>query len=70
MITCTVYNRSSYKITDIIHFIAGLWKPQFKTEDGKDTTLKYHQFVHGLPDCETTQPRPIIVLGNPESEDE
>ncbi|KOB69855.1 Methuselah-like protein 5 [Operophtera brumata] len=47
-----------------------IWKPQFKTEDGKDANVKYYQFVNGLPDCESTQRRPIFILGHPKSEDE
>lgn len=54
----------------LMHFISDLWKPQFKTEDGRDANVKYYQFVNGLPDCETTQRRPIYILGNPKSEDE
>lgn len=48
--------------------IIAAWAPQFKTEDGKNTTVKYYRFVHGLPDCETTQRRPIFDLKKSEDE--
>ncbi|XP_075982911.1 G-protein coupled receptor Mth-like 5 [Anticarsia gemmatalis] len=45
-----------------------VWTPQFKTEDGNDAKVKYHNFVTGIPDCATTQQRAIFDL--PKSEDE
>ncbi|XP_063387040.1 probable G-protein coupled receptor Mth-like 5 [Cydia fagiglandana] len=48
-----------------------VWKPQFKTEDGKDVQVKYFRYIHGYPDCETTQHRAIFYLSNlRKSEDE
>ncbi|XP_063367471.1 probable G-protein coupled receptor Mth-like 5 [Cydia amplana] len=48
-----------------------VWKPQFKTEDGKDVQVKYFRYIHGYPDCETTQHRAIFYLNNlRRSEDE
>ncbi|XP_026760690.1 probable G-protein coupled receptor Mth-like 5 [Galleria mellonella] len=45
-----------------------LWKPQFKTEDGKDVDVKYFRYVHGVPDCETTEMRGIFQFGKSEDE--
>ncbi|CAG9565437.1 unnamed protein product [Danaus chrysippus] len=45
-----------------------VWSPQFKTEDGKDTTVKYFRYIYGVPNCETTQQRPIFDLGTSEDE--
>lgn len=45
-----------------------VWTPQFKTDDGKDTKVKYFQYVHGYPNCGTTQGRPVYDYR--ESEDE
>ncbi|XP_072929915.1 probable G-protein coupled receptor Mth-like 5 isoform X2 [Epargyreus clarus] len=45
-----------------------VWAPQFKLEDGKDVQVKYFRYVHGVPDCETTQQRPIFDLGKSEDE--
>ncbi|XP_061721545.1 probable G-protein coupled receptor Mth-like 5 [Cydia pomonella] len=48
-----------------------LWKPHFKTEDGKDVQVKYFRYIHGYPDCETTQHRAIFYFNNlRKSEDE
>ncbi|XP_063539118.1 probable G-protein coupled receptor Mth-like 5 [Cydia strobilella] len=48
-----------------------VWKPQFKTEDGKEVQVKYFRYIHGYPDCETTQHRAIFYLSNlRKSEDE
>ncbi|XP_068619000.1 probable G-protein coupled receptor Mth-like 5 [Battus philenor] len=44
------------------------WIPQFKTEDGKDKMVKYYKFVNGVPDCATTQQRPIFYFGKSEDE--
>ncbi|CAG9134016.1 unnamed protein product [Plutella xylostella] len=44
------------------------WEPKFKTEDGKDTKMKYFRYVPGVPDCETTQQRAIFSLENSEDE--
>ncbi|XP_073950460.1 G-protein coupled receptor Mth-like 5 [Choristoneura fumiferana] len=41
-----------------------IWKPKFKTEDGNDAAVKYYRFIHGVPDCETTQHRAIFYLNN------
>lgn len=49
-------------------FVVGLWTPQFKTEDGKDTKVKYFQYVHGYPNCVSTQKRPIFDFGKSEDE--
>ncbi|XP_038206468.1 probable G-protein coupled receptor Mth-like 5 [Zerene cesonia] len=43
-----------------------LWQPLFKTEDGKDVKLKYFRFINGVPNCATTQQRPIFDLGKSE----
>lgn len=45
-----------------------LWIPKFKDEDGKDVKVKYYSYVEGIPDCETTQQRPIFDLGDSEDE--
>lgn len=42
--------------------------PQFKTEEGKDTKVKYYKFLSGVPDCATTQQRPIFYFGKSEDE--
>ncbi|XP_063627911.1 probable G-protein coupled receptor Mth-like 5 [Cydia splendana] len=48
-----------------------VWEPQFKTEDGKDVQVKYFRYIHGYPDCETTQHRAIFYFSNlRKSEDE
>ncbi|CAH0728341.1 unnamed protein product, partial [Brenthis ino] len=44
------------------------WVPQFKTEDGKDAVVKYFGYVNGVPNCATTQQRPIFDLGKSEDE--
>lgn len=43
---------------------SAIWKPKFKTEDGNDAKVKYYRFIHGVPDCETTQHRAIFYLNN------
>lgn len=48
--------------------VLGLWTPQFKTEDGKDAKVKYFQYVHGVPNCMTTQRRPIMDFRKSEEE--
>ncbi|XP_045453073.1 probable G-protein coupled receptor Mth-like 5 [Melitaea cinxia] len=45
-----------------------VWKPVFKTEDGTITSVKYFRYVNGVPNCSTTQQRPIFDLGNSEDE--
>ncbi|XP_039757659.1 probable G-protein coupled receptor Mth-like 5 [Pararge aegeria] len=45
-----------------------MWEPQFKTEDGIAAALKYFNYVTGVPDCATTQQRPIFDLGKSEDE--
>ncbi|XP_013170684.1 PREDICTED: probable G-protein coupled receptor Mth-like 5 [Papilio xuthus] len=44
------------------------WIPKFKTEDGKDAKLKYFKYLNGVPDCATTQQRPIFYFGKSEDE--
>lgn len=44
----------------------GEWEPKFKLEDGKDTEVKYFGYVNGVPNCATTQQRPIFDLGKSE----
>lgn len=48
--------------------VLATWEPKFKTEDGKDTKMKYFRYVPGVPDCETTQQRAIFSLENSEDE--
>ncbi|CAK1583624.1 unnamed protein product [Parnassius mnemosyne] len=45
-----------------------LWVPQFKTEDGKDAKVEYFKYLSGVPDCATTQQRPIFYFGKSEDE--
>ncbi|XP_047994346.1 probable G-protein coupled receptor Mth-like 5 [Leguminivora glycinivorella] len=48
-----------------------VWTPQFKTEDGKKAQVKYSRYIHGYPDCETTQHRAIFYFNSlKKSEDE
>ncbi|XP_047537057.1 probable G-protein coupled receptor Mth-like 5 [Vanessa atalanta] len=43
-----------------------VWVPEFKTEDGKNTSVKYYRYINGVPNCATTQQRPIFDLGKSE----
>ncbi|CAH4036923.1 probable G-protein coupled receptor Mth-like 5 [Pieris brassicae] len=43
-----------------------LWNPIFRTENGEEVKLKYFRFIHGVPNCETTELRPIFDLGKSE----
>ncbi|XP_030024663.2 probable G-protein coupled receptor Mth-like 5 isoform X2 [Manduca sexta] len=45
-----------------------VWVPQFKTEDGKDSKVKFYNYTYGLPDCEATQWRSILDFGKSEDE--
>ncbi|XP_023940353.2 probable G-protein coupled receptor Mth-like 5 isoform X2 [Bicyclus anynana] len=49
-------------------FNESAWEPEFKTEDGKIAKVKYYNYITGVPDCETTQQRPIFDLGKSEDE--
>ncbi|KAG6449944.1 hypothetical protein O3G_MSEX006337 [Manduca sexta] len=48
--------------------VLGVWVPQFKTEDGKDSKVKFYNYTYGLPDCEATQWRSILDFGKSEDE--
>ncbi|CAH2094457.1 unnamed protein product [Euphydryas editha] len=45
-----------------------VWTPVFKTQDGTITSVKYFHYVNGVPNCSTTQQRPIFDLGSSEDE--
>lgn len=49
-------------------FFAETWEPLFKTEDGKEAKVKHFNFITGIPDCATTQLRPIFDFGKSEDE--
>ncbi|VVD01574.1 unnamed protein product [Leptidea sinapis] len=43
-----------------------VWIPQFYGEDGNKVKVKYFRYILGVPNCATTEQRPIYDLGNSE----
>ncbi|XP_050675333.1 probable G-protein coupled receptor Mth-like 5 [Leptidea sinapis] len=43
-----------------------VWIPQFYAEDGNKVKVKYFRYILGVPNCATTEQRPIYDLGNSE----